>query len=122
MLLNYDTVGACFFSEDWIITSEAKFAGSCIAALVIAMTLELLRKAVRNYDRIVVLQLENMQLEADKKSATADQERAATGNAATDNEKAATNNEYTASGALAGTTAASGDAADTRSAADGAAV
>jgi hypothetical protein len=114
MLFNYYTVGACFFSENWIITSETKFAVTCIAALVMAMTLELLRQAVRNYDRIVIRQLETRQLEADEKNISNDQERAAT-----HNEKDATNNIYTVSDALPGTTAAFGHAVNPRTVADG---
>ncbi|KAI9903387.1 hypothetical protein N3K66_002739 [Trichothecium roseum] len=54
MLINYNTVGACFISEDWRITSTAMFAGSCVGVVCLSVLLELLRRAVKEWDRRLV--------------------------------------------------------------------
>jgi copper transporter 1 len=56
MMLNYYTIDACFISEDWKITSQGMFAGSCIGVVCLAVFLEFLRRAVKEYDRLLVKQ------------------------------------------------------------------
>ncbi|KAF4125010.1 solute carrier family 31 (copper transporter), member 1 [Geosmithia morbida] len=56
MLLNYNTVGACFVSSRWKITSAGMFAGSCIGIVLLAMLVELLRRGVGEYDRFLIKQ------------------------------------------------------------------
>ncbi|VUC22269.1 unnamed protein product [Clonostachys rosea] len=56
MMLNYYTIDACFISEDWKITSQGMFAGSCIGVVCLAVFLEFLRRAVKEYDRMLVKQ------------------------------------------------------------------
>ncbi|KAI2469529.1 Ctr copper transporter family-domain-containing protein [Annulohypoxylon bovei var. microspora] len=54
MLWNWDTVDACFLSSSWHIKSKGMFAGSCIGVILLAMTLESLRRSVKEYDRYLV--------------------------------------------------------------------
>ncbi|OLN85381.1 Copper transport protein ctr4-like protein 1 [Colletotrichum chlorophyti] len=54
MLWNWNTVGACFISSEWKITSSGMFAGSCIGVFLLTVTLELLRRAVKEYDRYLI--------------------------------------------------------------------
>lgn len=56
MLLNYNTIDACFISENWRITSAGMFAGSCIGVVLLGIFLELLRRSVREWDRYIVRQ------------------------------------------------------------------
>ncbi|CAK7201622.1 Copper Transporter integral membrane protein that functions in high affinity copper transport [Sporothrix eucalyptigena] len=56
MLWNWNTVDACFISKSWHITSRGMFAGSCIGVVLLVMTLEALRRAVKEYDRFLVEQ------------------------------------------------------------------
>ncbi|WYZ44490.1 hypothetical protein EsH8_VII_000926 [Colletotrichum jinshuiense] len=54
MLWNYNTIGSCFISSSWKITSNGMFAGSCIGVILLVMLLELLRRAVKEYDRYLI--------------------------------------------------------------------
>jgi copper transporter 1 len=54
MLWNWNTIDACFISSQWRITSAGVFAGSCIGVILLVMCLELLRRAVKEYDRFIV--------------------------------------------------------------------
>ncbi|KAJ9150386.1 hypothetical protein NKR23_g3854 [Pleurostoma richardsiae] len=54
MLWNWNTVGACFISSQWQITSAGMFAGSCIGVILLVMSLELLRRGVKEYDRFII--------------------------------------------------------------------
>ncbi|KAI0595465.1 Ctr-domain-containing protein [Biscogniauxia sp. FL1348] len=54
MLWNWNTIDACFLSSSWHVTSPGMFAGSCIGVILLTMSLELLRRAVREYDRYLV--------------------------------------------------------------------
>ncbi|KHN94541.1 Ctr copper transporter family protein [Metarhizium album ARSEF 1941] len=56
MLFNLNTVGSCFLSSEWRITSTGMFAGSCIGVFLLGMTLELLRRSMKEYDRFLVRQ------------------------------------------------------------------
>ncbi|OQV06945.1 hypothetical protein CLAIMM_11444 isoform 3 [Cladophialophora immunda] len=50
MTWNWYTVGACFISKDWQITSGGMFAGSCIGVICLVISLEFLRRLGRDYD------------------------------------------------------------------------
>ncbi|KAI0383636.1 Ctr copper transporter family-domain-containing protein [Hypomontagnella monticulosa] len=54
MLWNWNTIDTCFISEQWHITSRGMFAGSCIAVILLAMLLELLRRSVKEYDQFLI--------------------------------------------------------------------
>ncbi|KAI1094024.1 Ctr-domain-containing protein [Rostrohypoxylon terebratum] len=54
MLWNWNTVDACFISASWHIKSKGMFAGSCIGVILLAMTLEGLRRSVKEYDRFLI--------------------------------------------------------------------
>ncbi|KAH9894657.1 Ctr copper transporter [Xylariomycetidae sp. FL2044] len=54
MLWNWNTVGACFLSRDWRITSSGAFAGLCIGVILLVILLELLRRVSKTYDRHLV--------------------------------------------------------------------
>ncbi|KIH93712.1 solute carrier family 31 (copper transporter), member 1 [Sporothrix brasiliensis 5110] len=56
MLWNWNTVGACFIARSWRITSRGVFAGSCIGVVLLTMSLLMLRRAGREYDRYLVRQ------------------------------------------------------------------
>jgi solute carrier family 31 (copper transporter), member 1 len=50
MLWNWNTVDICLISSNWHIRSTTMFAGSCIAVLLLAMSLALLRRLSKEYD------------------------------------------------------------------------
>lgn len=54
MLFNLNTIGSCFFTEDWYIATAGQFAGACIAAVLLVTALEMLRRAAREYDRHLI--------------------------------------------------------------------
>jgi copper transporter 1 len=54
MLWNWNTIDSCFISESWRVRSTGMFAGSCIGVVLLVMTLEMLRRAVKEYDRFLV--------------------------------------------------------------------
>ncbi|KAI5925118.1 Ctr copper transporter [Camillea tinctor] len=54
MLWNWNTIDSCFLSSSWRITSSGMFAGSCIGVILLTMSLELLRRTVKEYDRYLV--------------------------------------------------------------------
>ncbi|GAO13692.1 hypothetical protein UVI_02017940 [Ustilaginoidea virens] len=56
MLFNLYTIDACFLSSQWKITSAGMFAGSCIGVFLLALSLEFLRRSVKEYDRFLVKQ------------------------------------------------------------------
>jgi solute carrier family 31 (copper transporter), member 1 len=51
MLLNWHTVDACFLSSTFHIRSSFAFFLSCLAALLLVVSLEYIRRAQRNFDR-----------------------------------------------------------------------
>ncbi|KAK1993225.1 ctr copper transporter [Colletotrichum falcatum] len=54
MLWNYNTIGSCFISSSWKITSNGMFAGSLIGVVLLVILLEFLRRAVKEYDRYLI--------------------------------------------------------------------
>ena len=56
MLWNWDTIDTCFISKTWHIRSTGMFAGSCIGVILLVMTLEFLRRVVKEYDRYLLRQ------------------------------------------------------------------
>ncbi|OCT53163.1 Copper transport protein ctr4 [Cladophialophora carrionii] len=50
MTWNWYTVGACFISQSWQVTTRDMFAGCCIGVILLVMSLELLRRLQREYD------------------------------------------------------------------------
>ncbi|KAK7407871.1 Copper Transporter integral membrane protein that functions in high affinity copper transport [Neonectria punicea] len=54
MLWNWNTVDSCFISSSWHVTSKGMFAGSCIGVLLLVMSLEALRRAVKEYDSYII--------------------------------------------------------------------
>ncbi|KAL6860039.1 Copper Transporter integral membrane protein that functions in high affinity copper transport [Amphichorda felina] len=51
MLLNYDTIDACFITADWKITSSGMFAAMCLFAFLLATMIEMMGRLARDYDR-----------------------------------------------------------------------
>ena len=51
MLLNYDTIDACFITAGWKITSSGMFAAMCLFAFVLAAMIEMIGRLSRDYDR-----------------------------------------------------------------------
>jgi copper transporter 1 len=56
MLWNWNTIDSCFISSSWQIKSAGMMAGSCIGVILLVMTLELLRRASKEYDRYLIKQ------------------------------------------------------------------
>ncbi|KAG5982293.1 hypothetical protein E4U43_006463, partial [Claviceps pusilla] len=56
MLFNLYTIDACFLSSQWRISSHAGFAGSCIGVFLLTLSLEMLRRAIKEYDRYLIRQ------------------------------------------------------------------
>ncbi|KAF5023129.1 hypothetical protein F66182_4824 [Fusarium sp. NRRL 66182] len=56
MLWNWNTVDSCFISNSWHVTSNGMFAGSCIGVVLLVMSLEFLRRAVKEWDRHLLRQ------------------------------------------------------------------
>ncbi|KAI0836716.1 Ctr copper transporter family-domain-containing protein [Hypoxylon sp. FL0890] len=54
MLWNWYTVDSCFLSSSWHNTTTGMFAGSCIGVILLTMSLELLRRTVKEYDRYLI--------------------------------------------------------------------
>lgn len=56
MLWNWNTIDSCFISSSWHVTSKGMFAGSCIGVLLLVMSLEALRRAVKEFDSYIIHQ------------------------------------------------------------------
>ncbi|KAF5680853.1 ctr copper transporter family [Fusarium heterosporum] len=56
MLWNWNTIDSCFIASSWRITSKGMFAGSCIGVILLVMSLEFLRRAVKEWDRHLLRQ------------------------------------------------------------------
>jgi hypothetical protein len=54
MLWNWYTTDSCFIASSWKITSRGMFAGSCIGVILLVISLEMLRRAVKEYDRFLI--------------------------------------------------------------------
>jgi copper transporter 1 len=53
MLLNWHTIDACFLSSAFHIRSASTFFLSCLASFLLAISLEFLRRAQRDFDRFL---------------------------------------------------------------------
>ncbi|KAG8693252.1 Copper Transporter integral membrane protein that functions in high affinity copper transport, partial [Ceratobasidium sp. 423] len=53
MLWNWEVVDSCFISDQWHVTNEVGFAFSIIGIFLITFLIEGVRRAARNYDRIL---------------------------------------------------------------------
>ncbi|RPD72707.1 Ctr-domain-containing protein [Lentinus tigrinus ALCF2SS1-7] len=51
MLWNWYTVDTCFLARSWHVHSKGAFAGSCIGVIFLVISLELLRRLQREFDR-----------------------------------------------------------------------
>jgi len=56
MLWNWNTIDSCFIARSWHVTSRGMFAGSCIGVICLGICLELIRRAVKEYDRFLLRQ------------------------------------------------------------------
>lgn len=56
MLWNWNVIDTCFIASSWHITSKGMFAGSCIGVILLVMSLELLRRSVKEYDGYLIRQ------------------------------------------------------------------
>lgn len=56
MLWNWNTIDSCFISSSWRVTSSGMFAGSCIGVILLVLSLEFLRRAVKEFDAFLVRQ------------------------------------------------------------------
>jgi copper transporter 1 len=56
MLWNWYTIDSCFIASTWRITSPGMMAGSCIGVILLTMSLEFLRRSVKEYDRFLLRQ------------------------------------------------------------------
>ncbi len=54
MLWNWNTIDSCFLASSWKITSTGVFAGSCIGVALLVISLEMLRRGVKEYDRFLI--------------------------------------------------------------------
>ncbi|CAN6652733.1 hypothetical protein TRVA0_026S00584 [Trichomonascus vanleenenianus] len=61
MYWNWFTIDACFLAKSWHITSRGMFAGTCIGVIFLVMALEFVRRAQREYDRMIVQQWKERQ-------------------------------------------------------------
>lgn len=50
MLWNWYTIDSCFIAESWHVRSRGAFAGTCIGVILLVISLELVRRAHREYD------------------------------------------------------------------------
>ncbi len=51
MLWNWYTIDSCFLARSWHVRSRGAFAGSCIGVILLVLSLELLRRTQREFDR-----------------------------------------------------------------------
>ncbi|KAJ2902849.1 ctr copper transporter family protein [Zalerion maritima] len=56
MLWNWNIIDSCFIARSWHITSKGMFAGSCIGVVLLVMSLEFLRRSVKEWDRYLIKQ------------------------------------------------------------------
>jgi copper transporter 1 len=54
MLWNWYTIDSCFIASSWKVNSTGAFAGSCIGVVLLVISLEMLRRAVKEYDRFLI--------------------------------------------------------------------
>ncbi|KAH6692970.1 Ctr copper transporter family-domain-containing protein, partial [Verticillium dahliae] len=58
MIWNWNTVGSCFLAKSWYIRTEGMMVASSIGVALLAVTLELCRRACKEYDASIVAQME----------------------------------------------------------------
>ena len=51
ILWNWYTIDACFLAQSWHVRSSGAFAASCIGVIFLVISLELLRRTQREFDR-----------------------------------------------------------------------
>jgi hypothetical protein len=68
MLWNWNTIDSCFITSSWRITSTSVFAGSCIGVLLLVISLELIRRSVKEYDRFLIRQNSVAQTQTSQKT------------------------------------------------------
>lgn len=56
MLGNWNTIGSCFLTRSWRISTEAQFAGTCIGIAFWVILTECIRRWAREYDRHIIAQ------------------------------------------------------------------
>ncbi|PWN94965.1 Ctr copper transporter [Tilletiopsis washingtonensis] len=54
MLGNWQTIGACFLTSSWRISTEAQFAGTCIGVFLLVVLVESVRRWGREWDRYIL--------------------------------------------------------------------
>lgn len=54
MLWNWYTIDSCFIASTWHIRTPGMFAGSCIGVILLTMSLEFMRRVVKEYDVYLV--------------------------------------------------------------------
>ncbi|WVR04481.1 hypothetical protein IAU60_001484 [Kwoniella sp. DSM 27419] len=62
MLWNWTTIDACFLTSGWHIQNRGMFAASCIGVALLAVSLELLRRVARDYDRWITRSLTSVNM------------------------------------------------------------
>lgn len=55
MLWNWTVIDSCFLASSWRIRSNGAFAGSCIGVVFLVISLEMVRRVQREYDRYLRL-------------------------------------------------------------------
>lgn len=58
MLWNWYTVDACFLSTSWRIHNDGAFAATCIGVVLLVVSLEVLRRAGKEYDALILRQFQ----------------------------------------------------------------
>ncbi|KAI0847428.1 Ctr copper transporter [Daldinia vernicosa] len=54
MLWDWYTIDSCILARSWHNTTPGMFAGSCVGIVLFTMTLDLLRRTAKEYDRYLV--------------------------------------------------------------------
>ncbi|WVF70016.1 hypothetical protein IAT40_004802 [Kwoniella sp. CBS 6097] len=62
MLWNWNVIDSCFLTSGWHIKNRGMFAASCIGIAFLAISLEVLRRVARDYDRWITRQLSNINM------------------------------------------------------------
>lgn len=58
MLWNWTTIDACFLASSWQIKSQGMMAASCIGVALLVVVLECLRRLGREYDNLIIGQMQ----------------------------------------------------------------
>lgn len=54
MLWNWHTIGACFITPQWQISSSGAMVGTCFGVIFLVMALEALRRSTKQFDRYLI--------------------------------------------------------------------